>query len=635
MFTPTGLFKEIPCPRTEECQLLNCIFSHEQVKFPEFEASQDDEPAPKKRRLDRADLKNKQRRTVSVSDGIPSKAISKPPRERDSDTTRNSKIATLPRKEISPPPLGKLPKLQKTSFKPEGPNAEAASADAPAQRSSALSNKSKETLNPRTLSKPPATHAIRLTILKMLHEAMVKLNNEAAKENENNKNSLVLLPDELITMALDEEEQAAKNNTSVYSNVIKLRIAKIKKMTIEEWKADVLKKFEEKYFPVVPKPKIVIKEIKTGLSKELEIAMLSHLVTPLKGLEKYGYVTSAPTQREIGQAREGVLAAEGYETCDRCGSRFQVFPGRRESDGALTSGGSCTYHSGKPIYSGKNQTYYSCCNQGIGESTGCTKGESHVFKVSEVKRLAAVLQFETTPAGPDEGARSPVCFDCEMGYTTLGLELIRLTAITWPGGEEIIDVLVRPMGEILDLNSKYSGVFPKHFAQAKPYDGSKSDEASNDVKDSPKKQLQIVESPSAARTLLFSFLYPETPLIGHAIDNDLNVCRIIHPTIIDTVLLYPHPKGLPIRFGLKVLAKKHLERNIQMGGDQGHDSKEDALATGDLVRVKVGAKWEQMKRQGWTVGDDTLCPPVPLEEPPNKRRGILGPGEARAKRTED
>jgi hypothetical protein len=35
-----------------------------------------------------------------------------------------------------------------------------------------------------------------------------------------------------------------------------------------------------------------------------------------------------------------------------------------------------------------------------------------------------------------------------------------------------------------------------------------------------------------------------------------------------------------------------------MGGDKGHDSKEDALATGDLVRVKVVEKVKALKREG-------------------------------------
>ena len=194
----------------------------------------------------------------------------------------------------------------------------------------------------------------------------------------------------------------------------------------------------------------------------------------------------------------------------------------------------------------------------------------------------------------------------------MGLELIRLTATSWPKGDLIIDVLVRPIGEILDLNSRYSGVWPKDFADALPYESGafKDLKSIKDVKEEHA-ALRMVSSPAAARALLFDHLTPETPLIGHALDNDLNTTRIIHPSLVDTVLIYPHPKGLPIRFGLKALMKKHLDRDIQMGGAAGHDSKEDAQAAGDLVRLKVAERWKSMKRDGWTIRAGEFFPPLP------------------------
>jgi hypothetical protein len=62
-----------------------------------------------------------------------------------------------------------------------------------------------------------------------------------------------------------------------------------------------------------------------------------------------------------------------------------------------------------------------------------------------------------------------------------------------------------------------------------------------------------------------------------------------------------------------MLASKHLRRQIQQGGDRGHDSLEDARATGDLVRVKVGEKWKLLKATGWKFVDGTLTPPEPLK----------------------
>lgn len=468
------------------------------------------------------------------------------------------------------------------------------------------------------LPKAPASHPIRTAILKKLHAAMVGLNESLVKEKASKNRVFVLNKDELITMALDEEERVAKENPGVYSNIIKNRIVKLPKISMEEWVKEVMAHLNKRYYHLNPIQSIQAraqeapKQIVTGLTSKEEVALVTELLTPLEGLEQFGYVTKAPTDGEIEIAKKGAEGSKGWEKCDRCSGRFQVFPGRRE-DGALASGGQCTYHPTRPIFpprkrtdnvTGSSESYFPCCGESVGTSVGCTKGNTHVFKVSETKRLASILQFQETPRQPGKGPLDPVCFDCEMGYTTIGMELIRLTAVSWPDGRELLDVLVKPMGEILDLNSRYSGVFQEHYSIATPYGT-----PAPPKEDGKQQPLQLVESPAAARDLLFELLQPETPLMGHAIDNDLNVCRIIHPTIIDTVLLYPAPRRLPNRMSLKLLARKFLEREIQTGGDNGHDSKEDSIATGDLVRVKVGELWKRLKAKGWKFEGDVLVAP--------------------------
>jgi DNA polymerase III epsilon subunit-like protein len=449
---------------------------------------------------------------------------------------------------------------------------------------------------------------------------MTALNEKLRKDKNSSNRCFILTPDELITMALDEEEKFARDSPSVYGNVIKLRIVRVTKMGIDDWVKEVMSHLNARYYKINPvqKPRAIPITINTGLTPAEEIAVVSQLVTPLAGLEEHGYVTKQPTNADIENAKRGVDGSKGWEKCDRCGQRFQVFPGRRE-DGALASGGHCNYHPGRPVYpqrkktdhvTGPSQPYFPCCGEALGTSTGCTRAETHVFKVSEAKRLASILQFKTTPCQPGKGPLEPISIDCEMGYTTLGLELIRLTAVSWPKGRDLLDVLVRPMGEVLDLNTRFSGVTPQHYASAKPY-GTPIPSTSSPSADGEKKTnppLQLVQSPAEARELLLKLLQPETPLIGHAIDNDLNACRIIHPTVIDTVLLYPHPKGLPIRLSLKVLAQRHLSRDIQVG-DNGHDSKEDSIATGDLVRVKVGNKWKELKKNGHKIEGGKLIRP--------------------------
>jgi hypothetical protein len=482
----------------------------------------------------------------------------------------------------------------------------------------------KENLTPRLLTPNPAPHPIRLAILKKIHEQMVRLNN-AVWSNADEKKELVLSESEVIKMALDEEQKVGKENPHVYKNVVGHRIQALKKMATEGWKALLLEKFEKKYLPAKATPPPKEKTIETGLTARQEIAILSHILTPLKGLEAHGYVTSAPAAADIQAAIDGVKASGGFERCDRCGTRFQVFPGRNSDEtstsfGKLTSTEKgCHYHWAKPFRppkssagAGEQESYYPCCRGAIG-SKGCTEADDHVFKASELKRMASILQFEPTPwPGDIDRRRGPVSFDCEMGYTTFGMELIRLTAISWPLNQQLLDVLVKPLGEVIDYNTRFSGVSQQHFSQALPYGSEPSDQDESTSEDGELEQEppRVVESPMAARKLLFALLTPETPLIGHAIDNDLNTCRVIHPTIVDTVLLYPHPRGLPIRYGLKMLTSKYLDRSIQAGGALGHDSQEDAKATGDLVRFKVGEKWKQMRLQGWKLQDDKLVPPT-------------------------
>ena len=624
MFNSLGLFGAIPCPEGAQCALLNCIFAHPdkatvplamppaeipQLTHPKSSSSSNNQP-PLKRKRREADNEDETRPdTINGSpDVFPGRSKAQKLNNGRKEVHESARKIKSLVKQVSPPPTNNA----QTPLK----NNEAADSHPDNNKSASKACESghlrprqvkKESLNPRLLSKPPASHTTRMAILTKLHETMTQLNDLVRKAGD--KKALILSKDEVVCMALDEEEKVAKESPSVYSNIVKQRIVKLKKMSTKEWSDEVMKFFWPNGVPTPEQTKAPESKVMTGLAPEEETTLLSKLISPISGLQGLGVVTTPPTSEEIDAAKAGAEAAQGWEKCDRCNGRFQVYPGRRE-DGLLAGGGACTYHYARPLRPAKQKTdhivghkesYYPCCNETVGTSAGCTKSETHVFKISEAKRLAAILQFQTTPRQPDKGSLPPVCFDCEMGYTTLGLELIRLTAVSWPEGRKILDILVRPIGEILDLNSRYSGVRPEHFANAIPY-------GSTPKKGQSKGQvLEVVDSPSIARSLLFRFLQPDTPLIGHSIENDLNACRIIHPTIIDTALLYPHPRGLPLRFGLRALTKQYLERTIQAGGgSEGHDSMEDARATGDLVRIKVRDLWNKLKREGYAIKDGKI-----------------------------
>jgi RNA exonuclease 1 len=56
--------------------------------------------------------------------------------------------------------------------------------------------------------------------------------------------------------------------------------------------------------------------------------------------------------------------------------------------------------------------------------------------------------------------------------------------------------------------------------------------------------------------------------------------------VIDTALVYDHPRGRPFKPSLRWLAEQFLQRTIQ-AGEHGHDSVEDARTALALVQLKL------------------------------------------------
>ena len=81
---------------------------------------------------------------------------------------------------------------------------------------------------------------------------------------------------------------------------------------------------------------------------------------------------------------------------------------------------------------------------------------------------------------------------------------------------------------------------------------------------------------------LFDIISNKTILIGHGLENDLNVLRLTHDRIVDTAILLPRNKTRT--HALKDLAWEFLGRTIQTGE---HDSMEDALAAIDIIQKDI------------------------------------------------
>lgn len=170
--------------------------------------------------------------------------------------------------------------------------------------------------------------------------------------------------------------------------------------------------------------------------------------------------------------------------------------------------------------------------------------------------------------GSITAGRTVYAVDCEMVLTSDDkLSLARISIVDW-NGKTMLDELVKPNLPIKNYFTQYSGMTPT-------------------ILDPVKTTLPEIQSK------LLELFTPHTILLGHSLESDLAAMKLTHPFIIDTSLIYPHPRGPPLRSSLKFLAQKYLRRDIQQQDSRGHNSVEDALAVLDLVKLKCekGPAW--------------------------------------------
>jgi RNA exonuclease 1 len=181
---------------------------------------------------------------------------------------------------------------------------------------------------------------------------------------------------------------------------------------------------------------------------------------------------------------------------------------------------SCLYHPG-PLYfkrdklKGIREFRYACCCA-VQDMKGCRFSNYHVWENSNPDYSEFVCT-EKRPLEKQEGACRVFALDCEMCYTRKGSELARITILD-EFENLVYDKLVLPAEEIIDYNTEFSGI-------------------TSELLENVTVRIEDVQ-----RELL-EFIFSDTILVGHSLENDLLALKMCHELVIDTSILFPHPHG--------------------------------------------------------------------------------------------
>nr|XP_020743409.1 putative exonuclease GOR [Odocoileus virginianus texanus] len=126
-----------------------------------------------------------------------------------------------------------------------------------------------------------------------------------------------------------------------------------------------------------------------------------------------------------------------------------------------------------------------------------------------------------------------------------------------PSLQVVCDTFVKPDEEVIDCNTRFSGV----------------------VEDDLKNMKTSVRD---VQTILLNLFSADTILIGHSFEHSLSALKLIHASVVDTTVLFPHPLGLPHKRSREGLVADCLQRVIHHEGKSllAHDKRPAPDLTG-------------------------------------------------------
>lgn len=66
---------------------------------------------------------------------------------------------------------------------------------------------------------------------------------------------------------------------------------------------------------------------------------------------------------------------------------------------------------------------------------------------------------------------------------------------------------------------------------------------------------------------LLTMFSDHTILVGHSLESDFKALKLIHNTVVDTSMMFPHKNGPPQKRALRNLCSEYLRKIIQNDGE--------------------------------------------------------------------
>lgn len=214
--------------------------------------------------------------------------------------------------------------------------------------------------------------------------------------------------------------------------------------------------------------------------------------------------------------------------------------------------------------------HFKCCKT---STQGCTTGP-HLYKPALHAPKYKDLALSPTPS-PQTPKLKALVLDCEMALNIhRKQEVVLLCAVDYFTGEVLLNNLVRPTLPIHDWRTEINGITERDMNKAVS-------------------QRTALLGWKQARAQLWQLIDRDTILIGHALQNDLDVLRMVHTRVVDSAILARNAVGMySLQWGLQGLCRELLKVEIRENEGGVHDGLEDVMATREVVLWCVGHEGE-------------------------------------------